>query len=72
MRRVLYHEEKLTPQSSPLPFSSISSTCLFLFSQAFASLPLQTRKQSLKDYHMPPMNGTYSQMYLLLGFTSIF
>jgi len=32
----------------PLPFSSISSTCSFLFSQAFPSLPLQTHKQSLR------------------------
>ena len=45
----MYCEEKLTPQSPHLPFSSISSTCSFLFSQVFPSLPLQTRKQSLKE-----------------------
>jgi len=49
MMKVLYYEEKLTSQSPPLPFSSISSTYSFLFSQAFPSLPLQTCKQSLRE-----------------------
>jgi len=48
MKRVLHYEEKLTPQSPPLPFFSISSTCSFLFPQTFHSLLLQTRKQSLR------------------------
>jgi len=41
---VLYYKEKLTPQTPLLPFSSISHL-LFLFSQAFLSLPLQTQKK---------------------------
>ncbi|AES92198.1 hypothetical protein MTR_4g126760 [Medicago truncatula] len=48
MRRVLYYEEKLTPQSPHLPMYSISSTCSVLFSKILPSLPLQTRKQSLR------------------------
>jgi len=39
MRRVLYFEEKLTPQSPLLLMSSISFTYSFLFSQ---TLPSQT------------------------------
>jgi len=37
MRRILYYEEKLTPQNLPLPFSSIFSICSFLFPQTFPS-----------------------------------
>ena len=48
--RILHYEGKLTPpQSPPLSKSSISSTCSFLFSEALPSLPLQTRKQSLRE-----------------------
>jgi len=49
MRRVLYYEEKLTPPP-PLPLSSTSYTCSFLFSKTLPSLPLQTHKQSLKVF----------------------
>ena len=56
---------KVNPQSSPLPFSSISSTCSFLFSQAFPSLLLQTRKHSLSE-NMNPIHPLICPYCLLL------
>jgi len=47
MKRVLYYEEKLTPESSPLSMYSICSTYSFLFSKTLPPFPSKLANKTL-------------------------
>jgi hypothetical protein len=49
--RILYYKEKWTPNVIPFQIL-ISSICFFRFSRGLLSLPLQTRKQSLRTHEL--------------------
>jgi len=65
MRRVLYYEEKLSPQSPPLPFSSISSTSHSFFPKPSLPFPSKLANKALVN------NDSIAEVETLRGLFSL-